>query len=70
MAQAPLMPRTMRPLPSQFAQRWPSFVPLPSHAGQMSSPVPGVPGGASSPGAGGVRSGRSAFTLQPSRLGS
>jgi hypothetical protein len=50
-AQAPPMPRTMRPVPSQFGQLSPrADFPLPLHCGQMSSPVPGVPGGASSPG--------------------
>jgi hypothetical protein len=50
-AQAPPMPRTMRPVPSQFGQAPPrAALPEPLHSGQISSPVPGVPGGASSPG--------------------
>jgi hypothetical protein len=41
----------MRPVPPQLRHSWPRAVlPLPLHSGQMSSPVPGVPGGASSPG--------------------
>ena len=39
------------PVPAQVVQRLPSLRPLPLHSRQMSSPVPGVPGGASSPGA-------------------
>ena len=49
---APPMPRVIRPVPSQFSQGFPSILPLPLHSGQMSSPVPGVPGRASSPGRG------------------
>jgi len=48
---APPIPLTIRPVPSQFAHVSPSTSPLLSHVGQTSSPVPGVPGGASSPGA-------------------
>lgn len=38
------------PRPLQFSHSAPSFVPLPLHSGQTSSPVDGVPGAASSPG--------------------
>lgn len=41
----------MRPVPPQLTQSAPFFcLPLPWHTGQISSPVPGVPGAASSPG--------------------
>src|SRR4051812_40680013 len=41
----------MRPVPSQLRQVAPfASRPRPIHSGQMSSPVPGVPGFASSPG--------------------
>ncbi len=50
-AQAPPMPRTIRPVPSQVRQTCSRAVrPVPLHSGQTSSPVPGVPAGASSPG--------------------
>lgn len=44
------MPVVTLPVPAQFVQALPRTVPLPWHTGQMFSPVPGVPGGASSPG--------------------
>ena len=48
---APPIPLTIRPVPSQFGHVAPATSPLLLHFGQTSSPVPGVPGGASSPGA-------------------
>ena len=44
------MPSLILPLPSQSAHVWPSTRPLPPHMRHTFSPVPGVPGGASSPG--------------------
>lgn len=45
------MPSMTLPVPPQFGQSAPlAFLPLPLQTGQMSSPVPGVPAGASSPG--------------------
>jgi hypothetical protein len=48
--QAPPIARMIFPVPPQFSQRSPLIFPDPEHFGQTSSPVPGVPGGASSPG--------------------
>jgi hypothetical protein len=45
------MPSTTFPVPPQFGQSLPfSSFPVPRQILHMSSPVPGVPGGASSPG--------------------
>ena len=45
------MPSTTVPLPAHIAHSAPSISPEPAQSGQTFSPVPGVPGGASSPGA-------------------
>src|SRR5918992_1529777 len=52
------------PVPAQVWQAAPSSLPVPPQAGQMFSPAPGVPGGASSPGAM-SRVGSSALTGAP-----
>jgi hypothetical protein len=50
-AQPPPMPSLTLPVPLQFGHVPPACaLPVPLQAGQRSSPVPGVPGGASSPG--------------------
>jgi uncharacterized protein (DUF1778 family) len=46
-----LMALMARPLPRQVSHSSPSRRPLPPQLGHTSSPVPGVPGGGSSPGA-------------------
>lgn len=46
----PPMPVTTFPVPLQSGQVFASNWPLPLQRGQRFSPVPGVPGGASSPG--------------------
>jgi hypothetical protein len=49
--QPPPMPCTTLPLPSQFGHSEPSLrIPDPPHTSHRSSPVPGVPAKASSPG--------------------
>ncbi len=53
--QAPPMPTVTRPVPAHCVQGCASLpLPVPPHARQVSSPVPGVPGAASSPGASGA----------------
>src|SRR5690349_14025104 len=47
----PPIPSVTLPVPSQTGQGIPSCSPRPLQCGQMFSPVPGVPGAASSPGA-------------------
>jgi hypothetical protein len=42
------MPRTILPVPPQAGHSPPCKRPVPWHSGQTSSPVPGVPAGASS----------------------
>jgi|GEM_PF-3182988 hypothetical protein len=50
--QPPPMPSLTVPVPSQCGQGMPPFVPVPPQSRQRESPLPGVPGGASSPGFG------------------
>src|SRR3954452_8173911 len=59
------MPSTTLPVPPQTGQSVPSCSPLPPQWGQIFSPVPGVPGAASSPGA----SGRLLMAAEPGRSG-
>ncbi len=53
------MPSTTVPLPAHSVHSAPSSSPDPPQSGQRFAPVPGVPGGASSPGAIAVRVGSS-----------
>src|SRR5690606_14198511 len=48
--QAPPIPSITLPVPPQFSHGLLLIRPVPRQTGQTSSPVPGVPGGASSPG--------------------
>jgi hypothetical protein len=48
--QPPPIARVIFPVPPQFSQILPLTFPDPEHCGHTSSPVPGVPGAASSPG--------------------
>ena len=56
-AQPPPIPSITLPVPLHCSHFWPSFLPEPLHAGHRFSPVPGVPGAASSPGSSSVLSG-------------